>query len=69
MFDKEYFSRKMKVKRAESGWTQEDLAKASGISHASIASYESGRTTPSFDAVISLANAFNCLTDDFWTRK
>lgn len=68
-FDKEYFSRQLKSKRALKGWYQDDLAQASGVSVNTIARYENGTNAPSFDAVVQIAKAFDCPTDDFWQRE
>ncbi len=64
-FNAETFSRTMKVKRAERGWSQQDLAKASGISIGMIARYESETNAPSFENVCKIAEAFRCSVDDF----
>lgn len=64
-FDGHEFARSMKVKRAERQWSQQDLAKASGISVGMIARYESEANAPSFENVCKIAEAFHCSTDDF----
>lgn len=68
-FDLQYMAREMKKKRIDKDWEQKDLAEESGISLASIARYEAGLNTPSFEAMCKIANAFECPTDDFWKRE
>lgn len=65
MFDMEYFSKQLRVKRAERGWSQDDLAKKSGISRNAIVRYESGMNEPMFTSVCALADAFGCSIGDF----
>ena len=68
-FDREYLSRSMKVKRAERGWTQADLARASGVDLNTIARAEACKNIPNFTTMCALADAFGCRTDDFWPRR
>ena len=65
MFDMEYFSKQLRVKRAERGWSQDDLAKESGVSRNAIVRYESGLNEPMFTSVCALADAFGCPIGDF----
>lgn len=67
-FDAKTFSKALKVKRAEKSWSQEDLAKATGISLGTIARYEAGINSPSFENVCKISEAFRCATDDFHTK-
>lgn len=64
-YDPEVLTRAMKVKRAERGWTQADLANASRVSLDAIKRYETGSSTPNFAAMCDLADAFGCSLDDF----
>lgn len=59
----------MKVKRAINGWNQAELAKASGVSQAAIAKYESEAYTPGFDAACKIADAFGCTLDELAGRE
>lgn len=61
---RETVARNLKVERAKHGWTQEDLAVASGVSKDKIANIESCRTATPFDVAIHLALALGCKTDD-----
>ena len=65
MFDVKFFAATIRVKRAERGWSQEQLAEACGLSKNSIARYENGTNEPMFTAVCSLADAFQCPISDF----
>ncbi len=68
-YDGVYLSRVMKSKRAALGWTQADLASASGVSAGVIADYERGATKPQFPTLVKLADALNCPTDAFVRKK
>lgn len=51
-------------------WTNEDLARASGVPKATIDKLTSGATTnPNFDTVWALAEALGCSVDDFKAKK
>ena len=65
-FNAEFFARQLKVKRAERGWNQNELAEASGVSLGTIARYEMCANKPSFETICDLADALDC--DDFWER-
>ena len=62
-FDKETFSHRMKVARMERRMSQEDLAKASGLSVNQIARYEACYSVPGLDKVCRLADALGVTTD------
>lgn len=68
-FNAEFFARRLKVKRAEMGWNQNELAEASGVSLGTVARYEMCATKPSFETICDLADALECSTDDFWERN
>ena len=55
-------ARNLKVERAKRGWSQEDLAEASGVGQNSIARYEMGGTTPGLDQAFKIASALGCST-------
>ena len=67
--DPSAFARAMKVKRAERGWNQQDLSKASNVPMASIARYETGMHTPGLDKACAIANAFGCSLDEMVKTK
>lgn len=48
---KESFCSKLKKARKDTGFTQREVAKDTGISHSTIANYETGRTEPDLDSV------------------
>jgi transcriptional regulator with XRE-family HTH domain len=57
------FADRVKTLRAERGWSQTDLAGKIGAAPAQISRYESGRTAPSADTVIRLAEVFDVSCD------
>ena len=56
-FDSDAMARNIKVERVKRGWSQEDLAKASGVGLNSIARYETGNVVPGLDNALKLAKA------------
>ena len=57
---------RVKEVRAERGLTQEELARAVGVSRQSINSIERGRYVPSLALALKFARLFNCPTDDLF---
>jgi DNA-binding XRE family transcriptional regulator len=54
----------IKKLRIAAGMSQDDLAKAAGISRIAIARYETGERTPSIITAVKIANALGCKVDD-----
>jgi putative transcriptional regulator len=52
--------------RKRAGLTQEDLARAIGVSRQTIISIERGRYIPSLPLALKLARHFGCSTDDMF---
>lgn len=52
--------------RKKAGMTQEDLARAMGVSRQTIISIERGRYIPSLPLALKLARFFGCSTDDMF---
>ena len=68
-YENERVARNLKVERAKHGWSQDDLAKESGVGQNSVARYEMGGTTPGLDQAYKLAKALGCSIDALvgWT--
>lgn len=62
------FSNTLAAIRTYRGMTQEELAKASGVSKNAIARYEAGMNKPSAESVLKLAQALRCSTDILFGR-
>jgi putative transcriptional regulator len=60
-------SNRVKEFRVSRGWTQEQLAKAVGVSRQSINSIERDRYVPSLLLALTFAKAFDCTTDEIFT--
>lgn len=54
---------RVKLLRTELGWSQGELATKIGADAAQISRYENGRITPSADAIVRLAEAFDVSCD------
>lgn len=62
-FDAHEFGKRVKALRTEKGLTQEKLAEMLNISFSQISRIESGRSTPSIDVMIELAELFQVSLD------
>ena len=56
---RQILAQKLRTLRFIKGWSQEDLAEASGLHRTYISAIECGRSNISLDNVEKLANAFN----------
>ena len=59
-------SNRVKELRTASGWTQEQLAHAVGVSRQSINSIERNRYVPSLELALTFAQIFHCSTDQIF---
>jgi putative transcriptional regulator len=57
---------RVKDLRTARGWTQEELAKAAGVSRQSINSIERNRYVPSLPLALTFARVFGCSTEDIF---
>ncbi|MGA7303267.1 MAG: helix-turn-helix transcriptional regulator [Rhodothermales bacterium] len=57
---------RVKELRTQRGWTQQELADATGVSRQSINSIERERYTPSLQLALTFARVFECATDDIF---
>jgi putative transcriptional regulator len=55
--------------RSARGWTQEQLAKAVGVSRQSINSIERDRYVPSLLLALTFSRVFGCATDEIFTLE
>ena len=60
---------RVKELRTVRGWTQEQLAKAVGVSRQSINSIERDRYVPSLLLALTFAKVFGCSTDQIFTLE
>ena len=60
---------RVKELRNERGWTQEELARAVGVSRQSIISIERERYVPSLQLALTFARVFKCSTDEIFTLE
>lgn len=59
---------KIRELRKERKWSQEILAKITGLKESTIASYETGRVKPSLDVLEKLSETFDVSVDVFFGR-
>jgi molybdate-binding protein/transcriptional regulator with XRE-family HTH domain len=59
----------LRVRRTARGWSQEDLARRSGLSRAGVSAIETGRLVPSAAAALALAAAFGCRVEDLFRLR
>jgi putative transcriptional regulator len=60
---------RVKQLRTERGWTQQELARAVGVSRQSINSIERDRYVPSLPLALKFALVFGCPTDEIFTLE
>lgn len=60
---KESFCSKLKKARIDTGFTQREIAKETGIAQSTIANYETGRTEPDIENLGILADFYGVSTD------
>lgn len=60
---------RIKEKRIEKGFTQEQLSEMVGIGPSHMSHIESGSTVPSFEVFISIINALGCSADELLCRE
>lgn len=63
------FSDRLKALRKEANLTQQELADKVGTNRVNITKWETGRTEPSLDNVVKLANILNISTDYLLGRR
>lgn len=57
---------RLRVLRAERGWTQEDLGRAVGVSRQAIIAIESDKHDPSLDLAFRLASTFGLKVEELF---
>jgi putative transcriptional regulator len=60
---------RIRVLRAEKGWSQADLAEKVGVSRNSINAVENGKFDPSLPLAFSIADAFELKIEDVFLRE
>ena len=60
---------RIKEKRIQKGFTQEQLSEMVGIGPSHMSHIENGSTVPSFEVFISIINALDCSADELLCRE
>ena len=60
---------RVKEQRKAMGWTQQNLARAVGVSRQSVNSIERNRYVPSLPLALKFAEVFECATDAIFTLE
>ena len=60
---------RIKDLRTARGWTQEELAKAVGVSRQSINSIERNRYVPSLELALTFAHVFACPVEQIFSQE
>src|SRR5436190_23101377 len=63
MSEPERFDNRVKALRQARGWTQDELARAAGLSRTGISAIEAARLVPSVAAALGLARALGCTVE------
>src|SRR3954462_10163912 len=69
MANPEQFENDLRARRALRGWSQEELARRSGLSRAGISAIETDRLIPSAAAALALAAALECRVEDLFRLR
>lgn len=59
---------RIRVLRAEKGWSQQELAKRAGVSRNSINAIENGRFDPSLPLAFAIADLFGLTIEEVFLR-
>lgn len=62
-FDRKIFGERLRALRAEKNIGQNELAKVLNLSNASISYWETGKQSPTADAIFKIAQFFNVSAD------
>ena len=63
------FENHVRDRRIQVGWSQEELARRSGLSRTGISAVETGRIIPSAAAALALAAALQCQVEDLFNLR
>jgi molybdate-binding protein/DNA-binding XRE family transcriptional regulator len=63
------FENHVRHRRTHGGWSQDELARRSGLSRTGISAIETGRIVPSAAAALALAAAFGCPVEDLFNLR
>jgi molybdate-binding protein/transcriptional regulator with XRE-family HTH domain len=63
------FENLLRERRTARGWSQEELARRSGLSRAGVSAIETGRLVPSAAAALCLAAALDCRVEDLFRLR
>src|ERR1700760_4463371 len=69
MADPQRFENDLRIWRTRRGWSQEELARRSGLSRAGISAIETDRLIPSAAAALALAAALGCRGEDLFRLR
>src|SRR5271163_1676277 len=69
MANLQQFENDLRDRRTLRGWSQEQLARRSGLSRAGISAIETDRLIPSVAAALALATALECRVDDLFRLR
>jgi putative transcriptional regulator len=56
----------LRDRRAERGWTQQDLAERLGVSRQTVIAVENGKYDPSLPLAMKMARQFRCRIEDLF---
>jgi molybdate-binding protein/transcriptional regulator with XRE-family HTH domain len=63
------FENDLRDRRTRRGWSQEEVARRSGLSRAGVSAIETGRLIPSAAAALALAAALECRVEDLFRLR
>jgi transcriptional regulator with XRE-family HTH domain len=65
--ERHFLAQQIFFRRERRGWSQEELASASGLTQAQVATMEAGQANPTLRTLAKLATALACTVGEFFT--
>jgi transcriptional regulator with XRE-family HTH domain len=65
--ERHFLAQQIFFRRDRRGWSQDELARASGLTQAQVATLEAGQANPTLRTVAKLATALSCTVGELFT--
>ena len=65
--ERHFLAQQIFFRRARRGWSQDELAQASGLTQAQVATLEAGQANPTLRTLVKLATALQCAVAELFT--
>jgi transcriptional regulator with XRE-family HTH domain len=65
--EQHFLAQQIFFRRERQGWSQDELARAAGLSQAQVATLEAGRANPTLKTLAKLASVLSCTVRELFT--